>query len=148
MNLSDHFSLAELTFSQVAARKGISNEPTLAVTENLTRLCADLLEPIRTLLGVPMRIDSGYRSPLVNEAVGGANDSAHLTGRAADLVPIEYDLQSAFDAIRKSDLPIDQVIFECRAWVHVAIAPAGVEPRHEALIATGHAGAWHYERVA
>lgn len=139
--MSEHFSLAELTFSQVAARKGIENVPPDAAVANLNRLCDTLLEPIRTLLGVPLHVDSGYRSAEVNAAVGGAPNSAHLEGRAADLVPIGMSIHDAFDIIRKSSLPYDQLIVECDAWIHAAIAD---DPRRQALVAWGSPGHWHY----
>jgi len=145
MQLSQHFSLEELTFSQVAARTGIDNTPSDEVVANLTRLCNLLLEPARAMLEVPVHVDSGYRSTVVNAAVGGARDSAHMSGRAADTVFLGIPLEEAFDKLRASDLPFDQIIFECRAWIHLAIAPEGVQPRREALTATGHAGAWHYQ---
>ena len=142
--ISAHFTLEELTFSQAALRQGMDNAPPADAVENLGRLCSALLEPIRMLLAVPVHVDSGYRSPAVNAAVGGAKDSAHMTGRAADLVPIGMDLHAAFDAIRNSSLPFDQVIAECNAWIHVAIAADGHEPRRQALAAWGSPGNWHY----
>lgn len=147
-NLSTHFTLEELTFSQVALRTGLDNTPTPANIENLTRLCEQLLEPARTILGVPLHIDSGFRSDLVNSAIGGAMDSAHLDGRAADVIPIGMPVLDAFHALRADSLPFDQIIFECATWIHLAIAPPGAIPRREALLASGHAGAWHYELVA
>jgi hypothetical protein len=144
-DLSPHFTLAELTFSQVAARKGIDNVPSTERIENLGQLCSVLLEPIRTLLGVPLHVDSGYRSVEVNAAVGGATKSAHVEGRAADIIPIGMDLQEAFDLIRRSDLPFDQVIAECGpAWIHVAIAAI---PRRQVLSCWGSPGNWHYVEV-
>lgn len=146
--LSEHFSLEELTFSEVALRQGIDNTPSAEQIENLKRLCQELLEPARILLGVPMHINSGFRSPKVNAAVGGAHSSAHLAGLAADFVPIGLDQQTAFDMLRaRAELPVDQVLWECRSWIHLAVAPAGLQPRHQALTATGHAGAWAYQLV-
>lgn len=149
MNLSPHFTLAELSFSEVALRKGLPNTPAPGVQTMLTRLCVELLEPVRTILGVPLHINSGYRSMAVNEAVGGASGSAHTFGRAADFVPIGLDLKTTFDMLReRTDLPYDQIIFECRAWLHIAIAPDGVQPRRQALTATGGPGRWAYQPVA
>lgn len=150
MNLSPHFTLEELVFSEVALRKGLDNVPPITEATNLARLCHTLLEPARDLLGSPLRIHSGYRSPAVNSAVGGAQNSAHMEGRAADLVPIDLPLLNAFHALRTSPLPFDQIIQECgpTGWIHIAIAIAGTIPRREALTATGHPGAWRYERVS
>lgn len=147
--LSEHFSLEELIFSEVALRKGLDNVPPMTEAANLARLCHTLLEPVRDLLGAPLRIHSGYRSAAVNAAVGGTSSSAHMEGRAADFVPIDLPLLNAFHALRTSPLPFDQIIQECgpSGWIHIAIAREGENPRREMLSATGHPGAWHYERV-
>jgi hypothetical protein len=148
VQISQHFSYAELTFSQTAARKGIDNTPPAEAIEELRRLCSVILEPLRTMVSCALHVDSGYRSALLNVAVGGAKDSAHLDGRAADLVPIGLDLRTFFDIVRNSTLPFDQVIIECDAWVHVSIAPSGTAPRREALLASGSPGNWHYQAAA
>ena len=84
--LSEHFTLEELTFSATAQRKQIDNKPPAEVLENMKRLAAGL-EEVRAALGnKPMRINSGYRSPKLNRAVGGARLSAHMAGYAADFV--------------------------------------------------------------
>jgi len=146
--LSPNFSLEELTFSEMALRRGWKNDPSPLALENLKRLCETLLEPIRAAFGVPIHVNSGYRSAQINKAVGGATGSAHMIGRAADIVPIGIPLQMAFDHIRQDmDLHVDQVIFECKAWIHVAIAPEDITPRREFLTATGQPGAWQYTRV-
>ena len=142
--LSPNFTLEELLSSQTALRRGIKNVPTPDEVLNLHRLATTLLEPIRALLGVPLHVDSGYRSPVLNAMIGGAKDSAHLDGRAADLVPIGMGLREAFDKIRASALPLDQIIIECGAWIHVAIAPDGQPPRLMALVGSGRPGNWTY----
>lgn len=147
IQLSEHFSLEELIFSQVASRKGLDNTPNDFEVMNLTRLCVEILEPSRILLGVPLHVDSGFRAPLVNTAVGGALSSAHKDGRAADCIPIGMHLQAAFDRLRTSKLPYDQIIIEYNAWIHMAIAPTDVPPRREALVASGYPGTWTYHPV-
>lgn len=153
--LSQHFSLEELTFSQAALRLGIDNTPPAAAIENLTHLCISLLEPARTILGagigglVPLHVDSGFRCPELNARIGGATASAHMFGRAADTIPLGISLQLAFDTLRhNADLPYDQIIYECQAWIHLAIAPDGAEPRRQALTATGSPGNWRYTLVS
>lgn len=146
--LTQHFTLEELTHSEVALRRGLNNTPGPAQRANLERLAEDLLEPVRWLLRVPVKINSGYRSDIVNAAVGGARNSAHMDGRAADMVPVGMDLREAFDIIRGSALPFDQIILECGAWIHLAIAKDGQGPRRQALLASGGPGAWRYEEVA
>ncbi len=148
MQLSPHFTLAEMERSQTALRKGIANDANVVVIGQLTRLCTLILEPARDLLGVPITISSGYRSPQLNRSVGGAPDSAHLSGRAADIIPVGMPLAQAFDILRRSALPYDQVITECNAWIHIAIAREGATPRRQMLAATGGPGHWKYEAIA
>lgn len=149
MQLSNHFTLAELTFSQTALRKGIDNTPSAHDVDNLRRLCADVLEPVRILLGVPLHVDSGYRSPIINQLVGGAATSAHLRGRAADVIPIGMSLHDAFAKIRASAIPFDQVIQECgpTGWIHLSIVDEGMPIRREALVASGGPGHWTYQNA-
>jgi len=146
--LSQHFTYDELTYSETALRKGIPNVPSDEQLVCLIRLCETILEPVRKILNAPMHINSGFRTPVLNTAVGGAHTSAHLTGEAADFVPIGLDLRTTFDILRAStDVPYDQIIFECKAWIHIAVAPVGLKPRRQALTATGHAGDWVYQMV-
>ena len=133
-HLSRYFTLAELTASETAARQGLDNTPANLVVANLQRLCETLLEPIRRELARPIHVSSGYRSPQVNLAVGGAPASAHVDGRAADFLVPGMALAGAYDAIARADLPIDQLIAEYGAWIHVAIARVGTEPRRQLLM--------------
>lgn len=120
--LSPHFSLAELTHSDIAARRGIPNDPPADVMEHLKTLAAGL-EQVRALLGVPMVINSGYRSPDLNRAVGGSAMSAHCDGWASDFIAPAFGTpQDVAKAIRDSSLSFDQVIFE-GTWVHISFAP-------------------------
>lgn len=147
MSFTSHFSLAELSHSDVALRRGYDNTPNDREAANLQRLIEQLLEPARALLGVPMHINSGFRCPAVNAAVGGAQNSAHMDGRACDFVPVGMDLVAAFTALAHSDLPYDQIIIECNAWIHVAVAKVGADPRRMAMVAGGGPGKWFYRRV-
>ena len=131
MNLSPHFSLAELVSSQVATRKGIDNAPAPAIVANLTRLAA-LLEQVRALVGAPIAISSGYRSPALNKAVGGAANSAHVLGLAADISTAKLTPKALALLIRQSDIAFDQLIYE-GTWVHIALS-AGT-PRRQVLTA-------------
>lgn len=146
--LSPNFSYLELTRSQTALRRGIPNTPNDMQIGNLSRLCIRLLEPVRTILGVPLHVDSGFRSPELNAAIGGSRVSAHLEGLAADVIPIEMDLQKAFNTLSgHTELPIDQLIIECNAWLHIGMAPGGTLPRHQRLVASGSPGHWEYHEV-
>ena len=145
MPITDHFTLEELTFSEKALRLGIPNVPPPDAVANLTRLATVLLEPLRDLLGVPIHINSGYRSFAINADVGGSSNSAHLGGCAADCVPIGLNMSIAFDKIQKSGLPFDQLIFECNAWLHIAVVrDVSTAPRGDCLLASGGPGNWSY----
>ena len=133
MNLTAHFTLEEMTVSEAAARLGLENSPDLAVMANLRRVVT-FMERIRTLLGDhPIVVHSGYRSPEVNNAVGGVDTSAHCRGLACDFVcPAFGTPEEVALAIMKSDLQFDQLILEY-GWVHVGLACEGLLSRHKAL---------------
>lgn len=126
MNLSQHFTLEELTQSQAAARLGLDNTPSEQAILNLERLCDTILEPARAELG-PLLISSGYRSPDVNAAVGGSRSSAHMKGNAADVIPLKA---SKLDFARwiRDNVSVDQLILEFGSltepsWCHVSADP-------------------------
>ena len=148
MDLNPNFTLAQMSRSDTALRLGIENNPNAGEVANLVRLCESLLEPAQRILGVPLVINSGYRSIALNHAIGGATGSAHMDGRAADFIlPRGMSLTDAFKTLRKADLPYDQIIFECNAWIHLAVAKTGTDPRRQALAASGGPGHWAYMRV-
>lgn len=120
MNLSPHFTLKELTISQTAIRKNISNIPNAKEITALQNLCVNILEPLRTKLGKSISVSSGYRSTLVNAAVGGATKSQHLKGEAADIHVEGLSTQQLFEKIIELDLPFDQLIQEFDSWVHIS----------------------------
>jgi len=131
--LSEHFTLEELIFSQTAARKGIDNTPSAEIVANL-RALARVLEEVRVLLGAPIMVSSGYRSPELNRAVGGAKRSAHLLGLAADFTaPQSGTVLRVARRLAGSGIGYDKLIHEYGAWVHLGIAPADAEPRREQL---------------
>ncbi len=143
--LSANFSLSELTYSETALRRGIDNTPSASQRANLVRL-AGILESVRTVLGKPMSISSGYRSPLLNQAVGGAKDSAHLYGRAADFVCPDFGSPLAIcREIVLAGIPFDQLIQEGR-WVHLGIPVDGQAWRKEILTAHFSGGRVTYTR--
>ena len=131
--LSPHFTLEELTVSQTATRRGIDNTPPPGVVANLKRLAA-ALEDIRGLLGdQPLHISSGYRSPALNKAIGGARTSQHQFGLAVDFTAPGFGtvLQTA-KKIAASGIEFDQLICEYGSWVHVGLA-ADASPRRQKL---------------
>jgi zinc D-Ala-D-Ala carboxypeptidase len=132
--LSQHFTLEELILSQTATREGIDNTPSPDIVKNLRRL-ADTLEQIRTLLdNAPILISSGYRSPKLNAAVGGAKKSAHMDGLAADFTAPSFGtvIQVARE-IASSGIVYDQLIYEFGNWVHIGLADEGKVPRLQKL---------------
>ncbi len=136
MQLSPHFSLAELVHSDTATDRGIDNTPSASIAANLTRLAAFLEEVRAALGGHPLQITSGYRCPALNKAVGGVADSAHLFGLAADFVCPEVGMPLVICAKLRGTpgLVFDQIINETNGaarWVHVGIAADGREPRGE-----------------
>lgn len=133
MKLSEHFSMQELCFSETASRHGISNVPNRLVTEELKRLCLEALEPLRGALGVPIIVTSGYRSSVVNSLVGGSKNSAHTSGRAADVRAIGFTPLEVCKRVTEIGVPFDQLIHEFGSWCHIAIAPLGALPRKQLL---------------
>ena len=122
-----YFTLNELTASSTAKRKGIDNTPDATVRANLTALVANILDPLREAYGKPIVVSSGYRSPKLNRAVGGAAKSQHVTGQAADIHTLSdtpADNKKLYDLILKLKLPFDQLINEYDFnWVHVSFSP-------------------------
>jgi zinc D-Ala-D-Ala carboxypeptidase len=134
--LSPHFSLAELTVSDLASRRGIDNTPPMLVVVNLRNLALGL-EQVREILQVPIIITSGYRSPAVNRAVGGSAVSAHCDGWAADFIaPLFGTPLQVAKAIRDSKIAFDQLIAE-GSWTHLSFRPP---MRRQVLTAHFHGG--------
>ena len=134
--LTAHFTLEEFTDSQTAARKNLKNVPgeNSQARANIQRT-AEVMEQVRAMLGnKPILVSSGYRSPQVNAAVGGAKTSAHVQGLAVDFscpgfgTPLQ--ICKALQPHMKS-LGIDQLIHEFNTWVHLGLT-AGA-PRQMAL---------------
>lgn len=123
MNLTKHFTLAEMTVSQSAARDGIKNTPSASQAENLRLLCENILEPLRLRVRRPVVINSGFRSASVNRRIGGSNKSQHCKGEAADLIIPGMEVAEVAMLIRRMNLPYDQLIDEFGQWVHVSFSP-------------------------
>ena len=128
MQLSTNLSLAEVTRSETAKRKGISNMPTPEHIENFKKLAVNIFQPIREHFGKPILISSGYRSAELNKAIGGSLSSQHCSGEAIDIDMDGTDITNAqiFNYI-KDNLTFDQMIWEFGTdanpdWVHVSFA--------------------------
>ncbi|MBT9158798.1 MAG: hypothetical protein DDT26_00045 [Dehalococcoidia bacterium] len=145
MRLGRFFTLAELTFSQTAARRGLDNSPSPEVVANLRALVQNVLDPLRVSLGSPVVISSGYRSRAVNEAIGGSLTSQHMFGQAADFTVPGKSVAEIINHIQKINLPFDQLIDEFGRWIHVSHGPRN---RRQVLRARRVGGRTTYEGVA
>jgi putative chitinase len=129
MQLSPHFKLNEFTKSETAIRKRIDNTPGPAHAKNLKLVCEKILEPVRNHFGKPVRINSGYRGPALNAAVGGSSKSQHCNGQAVDF---EIDGLPNPELARwvSENCEFDQIILEFydpkegpnSGWVHASYA--------------------------
>jgi hypothetical protein len=134
-----HFTIEELYASDTAKRLGINNKPDIQQVINLVYLAAYVLEPLRDVMGEPIKIGSGFRCQKLNKAVGGVCNSQHLKGQAVDLC-IDGDIEKGkkwFNYI-KDHLPFDQLIWEHNSkgsyWVHVSfIHPDFGKNRHQVI---------------
>ena len=132
--LTKHFSLREMTISGTAIRYGWDNTPMNFEIENLRQLCINVLEPLRMRFGV-IRITSGFRCKAVNDAVGGARDSQHMFGQAADIFVQNMEVgKKMYDFIRQN-IPFDQMILEVdkdrgRYWIHISYVSEKPNRRH------------------
>jgi uncharacterized protein YcbK (DUF882 family) len=134
MKLSPNFSLEELTQSETAVRLGLDNTPSKDVEANLVRL-ARLLEEVRRILGRPVMVNSAYRSPEVNKAIGSKPTSQHCIGCAADIRVPGLTPDSVVKELLKTNLEFDQLIREFDSWVHISIPNKFADkPRKQVLI--------------
>ncbi|MBQ6195521.1 MAG: peptidase M15 [Prevotella sp.] len=119
MRLSRNFTLAELT---ATSHPRLQDTPTLAVIQNLQRLCVLVLQPLRDFLGEPVYINSGYRSKRLNARVGGVLNSRHLLGKAADIHCDNLEYAIVIIDILRQNPNVDKAIIERKGrsvWVHV-----------------------------
>jgi hypothetical protein len=124
MQLSEHFTLAELTKSDTAARMGINNEPRATVIEKLVLVCENILEPVRNHYGVPFSPNSGFRCLALNREIGSSDKSQHVSGEAVDFeVPGISNKETALWV--RDNCDFDQIILEFHkeedphsGWVH------------------------------
>jgi len=131
MKLSENFTLAEATRSQTATRLGIDNTPDALTIERMKLVCENILEPIRAHFGLPVRIDSFYRSPRLNAEVGGKPSSQHVKGEAVDCEVPGVPNAEVAEWVR-DNLEFDQCILEfytpgdpSSGWVHISYVTTG-----------------------
>ena len=135
MNLSPHFTLEELTASELAHRQGLDNQPKDVKVMNHLKILAKNLEDVRECLGSPIHINSAYRCLMVNALLGSKPTSAHVKGLAADFVCPGYGTpKEVVQRLSSSNVAYDQLILEFDRWVHIAFAEEGYIPRKQTLI--------------
>lgn len=151
MQLTEHFTLEEFTFSSTAKARGIDNTvSSQRVIENLRNLCEQVLEPLRSYANQPITISSGYRCKALNKVVGGARNSQHMTGEAADIHISLYDFKDSTGS-RLTDIEtarewmqwltdntdFDQLILETVNrrifWIHVSCKRDRSLNRHQVI---------------
>ena len=130
MNLTKNFTLAEMTKSETALRHGMANDPSETEIENLRLLCENVLQPVRDYYGMGVKVNSGFRHPLVNAKVGGSTTSDHCKGFAADIEIPGIPNAELAEWIAEH-LEFRQLILEFytpgvpdSGWVHVSYNPA------------------------
>ena len=130
-NLSEHFTIKELTYSDVAIRLGIDNTPTEQVLINLQNVVQFILEPVRNYFDKPIKINSGYRSVELCKAIGSKPTSQHTLGEAVDFEVIGIPNQVASEWL-VNNLDYDQCILEFwnpnvynSGWIHCSYKPSG-----------------------
>ena len=128
-----YFTVNELIRSDTAQQKGIDNTPSPAIKVKLISLINNLLDPIREAWDGPISVNSGYRCPVLNKAVGGVPTSQHQKGEAADITVGSPELnQQLFDLIATGDFDFDQLIDESHySWIHISFTSG--KNRHQIL---------------
>ena len=150
--LTENFNLSEMTVSPTAKRLGLSNQPTPEHIENMRYCCEKILEPVRAKFG-PVTINSSYRAPAVNKAVGGSKTSQHVNGQAIDFEVKGVDNKRVADWVA-DNLEFDQVILEFYSagdknsgWVHASIKKGGGNRKMRMVASKSKAGGTTYTQV-
>ena len=128
MNLSEHFTLEEATYSETATRMGIDNQPNEQQLANM-KVAAEKLEEVRNVTGA-LRVNSWLRLPDVNLAVGGSKVSSHMDGWAIDCSSTAHTPYELCKIVLNADIKFDQMIHEYGRWMHISFAP---EMRQQSL---------------
>ena len=118
-----NFTMSELLKSDTATKNKIKNIPTdPKVLDNMLELIVNVLQPLRDKLKKPIIITSGYRCKNLNTLVGGASNSQHLYGQAADFVVPNMTVKQVFDFVKNSGIEYDQLINEYNQWTHISFS--------------------------
>jgi Peptidase M15 len=149
MNLTKNFQLWEFVVSTTADRNGLDNTPNAQEIQHLKKLCETILQPARDALG-PLKISSGFRSEELNDFVGGANNSDHRLGFAADVIPVNVGTRKLAEWVVKNCPKFDQVILEFGTlenpnWIHLS---AATRERKQILTAMRENGSTVYSEIS
>lgn len=137
-----YFVEQELTRSATARRLGIDNTPSAEARANLQALVRNVLDPLREALGAPLEVSSGYRSPALNKAVGGASGSHHQSGRAADVWSRHATAEELMRLAVRRNLPFDHaIIYASSGHLHLDHNPEG--PNRRRLLLRRADGTYH-----
>ena len=126
-----HFTISELLKSDTALKHSLWNGAPKEAEENLRSLVEQVLDPLREQYGRPIRVTSGYRCPKLNNLVGGAPNSQHMRGEAADIVANNPEDNVLLGRLIEALGKFDQLIYEqCDRkgnprWIHVSYKPNG-----------------------
>ena len=126
MKISDHITYAEAIHSNTAKRRGIDNTPNPTQVENMKLTAEKIFEPLRKFVGGPIKVNSFFRSPELNEAIGGSKTSQHCKGQAIDIDDVfGYKTNAEMYNWIKENLDFDQMIWEFGTdmnpnWVHIS----------------------------
>lgn len=117
-----YFSIGELCRSNVADLKGIPNHPNTYQKMNMEKLISNVLDPLRFKFGKPIYVNSGFRCATLNELIGGARNSQHMDGKAADITSgNKKDNKVIFELAQSMGLDFDQLINENQfSWIHIS----------------------------
>ena len=135
--LSPHFSYEEMTRSAWAEAHHVENTPDELQLAAMINLCWKLGEPLREVFG-PIRINSGFRCPRVNEGVGGVGNSKHLSGEAMDIYIPNRERGKEYYLFIRKNIDFDQLLFEYNKrggmWIHCSVCLDPKENRHQAIM--------------
>jgi len=152
MSISKHISYKEGVYSRTALRRGIKNNPNAEQMENMVAIAEEVFEPLRMWVGGPIKINSFFRSPELNKAIGGSGKSQHCHGQAIDLDDTFGKATNAemYEFI-KQNLDFDQIIWEFGDddnpdWVHVSYVSPN-QNRKRCLKAYKKSGKTNYEII-
>ena len=142
--VTENFNYLELIHSNTAKARGIDNTPSEQIKNNLIASCKNLWQPARDILEVPMKINSGYRSPVLNKIIGGSTTSTHCYGYAIDFVAPKFGtttdiVKTLVQEFTKRGIAWDQIILEFpsspNSWVHLGWKSGSGAQRKQVLTA-------------